>query len=52
MVEPIVTPEYTDKPYLLADFLEMVIQWSTGVSPWRLTFAVLNERPWESKKSE
>lgn len=43
MVTPVVTPTYTDKPHLLADFLEMVIQWSTGVSPWQLTFSITDD---------
>lgn len=43
MVAPIVTPAYTDKPQLLADFPEMVIKWATGVSPWRLTFSITDD---------
>lgn len=43
MVAPIVTPALTDKPNLLADFDEMVVQWSDGTSDWRLTFTISDD---------
>ena len=52
MVAPIVTPAYTNKSHLLADFPEMVVKWSTGVSPWRLTFEITDDHEEETTFTE
>ena len=43
MVAPVVTPSYSNAPYLLGDYDEMVIQWNTATSSWLLLFTVTDD---------
>lgn len=43
MVAPVLTPNYTSKPHLLADFNMMGIQWNSGTQSWQLEFTVTDD---------
>lgn len=42
MVSPVTTPTYTNHPYLLADFISLLIQWNQKTT-WRIAFNITDD---------